>query len=163
MIAVVRRFAPVLAGMVFVAFLWFFHPLDTRAATITVTTATDEITPSNGTVSLREAITAINAGNDLGDADITSQNPTATDPFHTNDTINFNITGTGAIKIALSSSGLGALPTLSFGMKIDGATEPGYPANNIVVDGGCPVDGQSKCTGAGVGSVFTVRSQLASA
>src|SRR3954467_3721789 len=33
------------------------------------------LTPNDGSVSLREAITAVNAGNDLGDPDITSQSP----------------------------------------------------------------------------------------
>src|SRR5437879_11499626 len=36
-------------------------------AIITVTTTADDITPFDGSVSLREAITASNAGNDLGD------------------------------------------------------------------------------------------------
>src|SRR5581483_7925843 len=44
-------------------------------ATITVTTTADDVTPGDGSVSLREAITAINAGNDLGDADINAQAP----------------------------------------------------------------------------------------
>src|SRR5438445_10271347 len=53
-------------------------------AVITVTTVQDDITPNDGTVSLREAITAINAGNDLGDPDIIRQNP---GKFGTNDTM----------------------------------------------------------------------------
>src|SRR5262245_27772396 len=44
-------------------------------ALITVTTTSDDLTPNDGSVSLREAITAINAGNDLGDPDILAQNP----------------------------------------------------------------------------------------
>ncbi|HMC11197.1 MAG TPA: CSLREA domain-containing protein, partial [Pirellulaceae bacterium] len=82
-------------------------------ATITVTTSADDLTPNDGTVSLREAITAINAGNDLGDPNITSQNPGT---FGTNDTINFNIPGGGPHTILIgsdaSASGL-ALPTIS--------------------------------------------------
>src|SRR5215470_9507908 len=69
-----------------------------RAATITATTATDDVSPNNGTVSLREAITAINAGNDLSDPDIAAQNPGT---FGTNDTINFNIPGAGVHTINL--------------------------------------------------------------
>src|SRR5262249_12014239 len=57
-------------------------------ALITVTTTSDDLTPNDGSVSLREAITAINAGNDLGDPDILAQNPGT---FGTNDTIRFNI------------------------------------------------------------------------
>src|SRR5262245_22626499 len=55
-------------------------------ATITVNTALDDLTPNDGSVSLREAITAMNAGNDLGDPNITAQSPGT---FGTNDTINF--------------------------------------------------------------------------
>src|SRR4051794_9234658 len=56
-------------------------------ALITVTTAADDLAPNDGRVSLREAITAINAGNDLGDPDITAQSPGT---FGANDTIHFN-------------------------------------------------------------------------
>jgi CSLREA domain-containing protein len=71
-----------------------FEVLEDRSvpATITVTTAIDDISPNNGSVSLREAILAINAGNDLGDADIAAQSPGT---FGTTDTINFNIAGSG--------------------------------------------------------------------
>jgi hypothetical protein len=51
--------------------LWL-EPLEQRAvpAVIKVTTANDDITRNDGTVSLREAIMAMNAGNDLNDPDI---------------------------------------------------------------------------------------------
>jgi hypothetical protein len=84
-----RRFAIIVGCIAFVAFLWLFHPLDARAATITVTTASDDATPGNGIVSLREAINAINNGS-TSDTDITAQNPTAINPFGTNDTIIFD-------------------------------------------------------------------------
>ena len=42
-------------------------------ATITVTSIADTITPDDGAVTLREAITVINAGNDLGDPNITAR------------------------------------------------------------------------------------------
>src|SRR5437879_11787613 len=70
-------------------------------ATITVTTTADDITPNDGSVSLREAIIAVNAGNDLGDPDITAQNPGT---FGTNDKINFNIPGTSPFQINVGSS-----------------------------------------------------------
>src|SRR5437899_552101 len=57
-------------------------------AVVTVTTTADDLTPNDGTVSLREAILAINAGNTLGDLDIAAQNPGV---FGSNDTIAFNI------------------------------------------------------------------------
>jgi CSLREA domain-containing protein len=95
-------------------------------ATITVTTAADELHASNGQVSLREAITAINAGNDLGDTDIQAQNPGA---FGTGDTIKFNIPGSGphTIDIGADSTASGlALPFLTKPMVIDATTQPGF-------------------------------------
>src|SRR5437016_12902395 len=66
--------------------------LETRLApaTITVTTTADDLTPNDGSVSLREALTAVNAGNDLGDPDITAQNPGT---FRANDKTQFNVPG----------------------------------------------------------------------
>jgi hypothetical protein len=43
------------------------------AATLTVTTNSDDLTPGDGSVSLREAITALAASGDLGYPDITAQ------------------------------------------------------------------------------------------
>src|SRR5437773_745000 len=84
-----------------------------QAAVITVTTVSDDLTPNDGSLSLREAITAINAGNDLGDPDITAQNPGT---FGTNDTINFNISGSSPHVITLGS----ALPTISQNLTVNG-------------------------------------------
>src|SRR5438445_12145433 len=77
--------------------------LENRLATaiITVTTTADDITPNDGSVSLREAVTAINAGNDLGDPDITAQNPGT---FGTSDKISFNIPGTSPFQINVGSN-----------------------------------------------------------
>ena len=100
------------------------EPLEGRLlfAAITVTTAADTLAPNDGSVSLREAITAINAGNDLGDPDITAQNPGT---FGTNDTINFNIPGAGVKTINVgtdaSASGI-ALPTITKPVTINGYT-----------------------------------------
>src|SRR5437879_4471071 len=91
-------------------------------ATLSVTTAADDLTPNDGSVSLREAITPVNAGNDLGDPDITAQNPGT---FGSNDTIQFNIPGTGVHTILVGSSGLGALPAVMKPVLIDGSTQPG--------------------------------------
>ncbi|HZY87889.1 MAG TPA: hypothetical protein VFE78_23850 [Gemmataceae bacterium] len=100
-------------------------------ATLTVTTAADDVTPNDGSVSLREALTAINAGSTLGDPDITAQNPGT---FGSNDTIKFAIPGTGAQQIDL----LSALPALTKKVMLDGLTQGG--ANNtiplIVLNGG---------------------------
>jgi len=91
-------------------------------ALITVTTTADDLTPNDGTVSLREAITAINAGNDLGDADITAQHPGA---FGTSDTIKFNIFGSAGagpqINVGSDASAPNQpLPALTRPMVIDG-------------------------------------------
>src|SRR6478672_1372476 len=77
----------------------FLEALEVRSllATITVTTTADDLTPNDHSVSLREAIKAVNAGNDLGDPDITAQAPGT---FGTNDTINFNISGGGVQTIS---------------------------------------------------------------
>src|SRR5713101_6003706 len=92
-------------------------------AVLTVTTVADDITPNDGSVSLREAITAINAGNDLGDPDITAQNPGT---FGTNDTINFNINAAGVqtIDVGTDSSAAGIpLPDIIKPVTIDGYTQ----------------------------------------
>jgi CSLREA domain-containing protein len=78
-------------------------------ATLTVTTIADDLTPNDGSVSLREAITAVNAGNNLGDPDIIAQNPGT---FGVSDTIKFSVTGT----ITLMGSGL----TISQNLTISG-------------------------------------------
>src|SRR4051812_45301017 len=85
------RLASVAAGLALVGLVGLIGPaLPAYAATITVTTTADDTTPNDGTVSLREAITAINAGSGAGNTDIVNQNPGT---FGTNDTINFNIAG----------------------------------------------------------------------
>ncbi len=101
-------------------------------ASITVTTTADDITPNDGSVSLREAITAINAGNELGDADITAQTPGT---FGTADTINFNIPGTGVHTIMVgsdpSATGLD-LPVIIKPVLIDGTTQYGFDSTTHV-------------------------------
>src|SRR5690349_17805967 len=62
--------------------------LSAEAATITVDTAIDDLTPGDGSVSLREAIAAINAGSDGGDNDITAHRSGG---YGTDDTIHFNL------------------------------------------------------------------------
>jgi CSLREA domain-containing protein len=100
-----------------------------RAATITVTTTADDITPNDGSVSLREAIQAINSGTTLGDPDISGQNPGT---FGVNDTIDFNISASHARQtIAVGSTGNGALPALIRPMTINGYTEPGASKNTL--------------------------------
>src|SRR5712691_1182465 len=91
----------------------------TTPAVITVTTTADDITPNDGSVSLREAITAINAGNNLGDPDIIAQNPGT---FGTTDTIKFNIPGSAPFQINVGSSASAAnipLPALTKLVTID--------------------------------------------
>jgi hypothetical protein len=96
------------------------------AATITVTTTTNEFVPSDGKVSLYEAIAAINTGNTLGDPDIIAQNPGT---FGTNDTILFNIPGAGLHTIAPNPD----VPTITKTVIIDGYSQPGSSANTLAV------------------------------
>ena len=92
-------------------------------AVITVTTAADDLTPNDGTVSLREAITAINAGNDLGDPDVIAQHPGT---FGSNDAIHFNIPGAGVHTIHL----LGSTLDIKNALTIDGT------GSGITINGG---------------------------
>lgn len=115
--------------------LWFgLVPCAAVAAVITVTTVSDDVTPNDGSVSLREAIAAIRAGNNLGDPDITAQNPGT---FGTNDTINFNIPGNAVQTIQVgtdaSASGI-ALPAITKKMTIDGYTQ-GVASPNTLANG----------------------------
>ncbi len=80
-------------------------------AVINVTTLTDENTPNDGHVSLREAINAINAGNDLGDPDINAELPGT---FGSGDEIVFSVGLTGGIAVT------GPLPFLNRDMSIQG-------------------------------------------
>jgi CSLREA domain-containing protein len=94
-------------------------------AVITVTTTADDLTPNDGSVSLREAITAINAGNNLGDPDIIAQNPGT---FGSNDTIHFNLPGTGPFQISVGSDSSAShipLPALTRPVLIDGPAQSG--------------------------------------
>jgi CSLREA domain-containing protein len=128
-------------------------------ATITVTTAVDDLTPNDGTVSLREAITAVNAGNDLGDPDITAQAPGT---FGINDRINFAVPGTGVVAINLVS----ALPTVVKPLTVDGYTQAGAAVNTLAngdnavilirlngTSAGAAVDGLTLGTGSGGSTV----------
>jgi len=108
----------------------WFEALETRQvlAVITVTTVADDLTPNDGSVSLREAITAIDAGNDVGDPDITAQNPGT---FGSGDTIKFNIAGSGLQTINVGSTGNSALPAITKPVTINGYTEAGASANTL--------------------------------
>jgi CSLREA domain-containing protein len=133
-------------------------------ALITVTTTSDDLTPNDGTVSLREAITAINAGTNLGDPDIIAQNPGT---FGTNDTIRFNIPGTGVrtINVGSSASAAGiALPTITKAVVIDGYTQPGAAANTQANSDNATILVELNGTGAGASANgLTVNVALASA
>ena len=131
------------------ALLWAVASSAALAATITVTSIADTIVPNDGAVTLREAITAINAGNDLGDPDITAQNPGA---FGTSDTIHFNIAGGGVHTITLTA----ALPTLTKRVVIDGYSQPGASVNTLTVGDNAVL--LIRIDQNGAASVFTVGS-----
>lgn len=106
-------------------------------AVIMVTTTADDISPGDGSVSLREAITAINAGNDLGDHDIAMQNPGT---FGTNDAIHFMIPtslmtpGSGLFEIIVGSDPRASqipLPAIIKPVTIDGYSQPGSRQNTL--------------------------------
>ena len=99
-----------------------------NAATITVTTTADDVTPNDGSVSLREAIQAINSGENLGDPDIIAQNPGI---FGINDTIDFAIPESGRHTIFPGSGSIGALPTLTRPVLINGTSQPGSSPNTL--------------------------------
>lgn len=92
------------------------------AATIKVTTTGDDFTPSDGSVSLREAIAALDAGSDLGDPDLTAQ---TTGAFGSADQITFDASVTGTINLG------SFLPPITVPMVISG------PGNGVLaVSGG---------------------------
>jgi CSLREA domain-containing protein len=98
-------------------------------AIITVTISADDNTPNDGTVSLREAIQAINNGTAGADTDIINQNPGT---FSVNDTINFNISAAGTVQtINVGGTGNGALPALMKPMTINGYSEMGASMNTL--------------------------------
>src|SRR5207247_2064946 len=78
-----------------------------------------------------ESMTAMNAGNDLGDPDVTAQNPGI---FGVNDTINFNINGAGVKTIDVgsdpSASGI-PLPAIVNPVTINGYTQGVATANTL--------------------------------
>jgi CSLREA domain-containing protein len=122
-LCVLRLLSACLIGLLFLLL-----PHAATAATTTVTTTADDLTPNDGAVSLREAITAIEVGNNLGDPDIISQNPGT---FGLNDTINFNIPGLGVRTIIVGSTGNGSLPAITKALTINGYTQPGASANTL--------------------------------
>jgi CSLREA domain-containing protein len=94
-----------------------------------VTTTADDNTPNDGSVSLREAIQAINNGTAGADTDISNQNPGV---FGINDTINFNISAAGTVQtINVGSTGNGALPAVIAPMTINGYSEMGASMNTL--------------------------------
>jgi hypothetical protein len=110
----VRAWRYAIAAALVVAAVACAWPAAVQAATITVTTTADDRSFGDGTVSLREAIMAIDAGSDLGDPNITAQNPGA---FGTNDAIHFSIppgSGVPTINVGSDPSALGMpLPSLT--------------------------------------------------
>ena len=105
-------------------------PQGAQAATITVTSLGDAIATGDG-VTLREAITAINAGADVSDV-------VAVGPYGSDDTIVFAIPGAGVQKIVLT----GSLTHVTRTVTIDGFTQPGaaFGAPLIEIDASKAID-----------------------
>src|SRR5260370_19489002 len=97
-----------------------------------VTTAADDNTPNDGSVSLREAIQAINAGSAGADLDISNQNPGT---FGVNDTINFAIpqpvSGNVVQTINVGATGNSALPANTKPVTINGYSQQGASAHTL--------------------------------
>ena len=97
-------------------------------AIVTVTTTADDNTPNDGSVSLREAIQAINNGTAGADPDIVNTGA----GFGINDNINFLITLAGSVQtINVGGTGNGALPALLKPVAINGYSEPGASVNTL--------------------------------
>src|SRR5437868_5394844 len=103
-------------------------------AVITVTTTADDVSTGNGAVSLREAITAINAGSTT-DKDIKAQLAKNSTTFGHNDTINFAIPGAGlrTIQVGSGPTSLGALPAITRAVLINGYSQAGAQPNTLAV------------------------------
>jgi hypothetical protein len=97
-------------------------------ATIVVNTTMDELTANDRLVSLREAIQAINAGSDGGDANITAAR---TGAYGTNDTI---ILPAGTFKITIAPSGGDDNTTGDFNV-LKAVTIQGAGAGSTIIDG----------------------------
>ena len=131
-----------------------FSPPPAGGAVITVTTTVDDISANNGTVSLREAITAINAGNNLGDPDIINQNPGTFGPL---DTINFNIPGAGVktINVGTSPSAPGIpLPSINKPVIINGYSQPGSAALSSTTNATLLIELNGTAAGASASGLF---------
>ncbi len=93
-------------------------------AVITVTSTGDAIDPTDGQVTLREAITAANQNANFGDVVGVGA--------YGNDTIDFDIPGAGVQTIRP----LSALPTITDPLTIDGYSQPGSAPNTNPVGQG---------------------------
>lgn len=96
--------------------------LEDRVAPAVITvTSTGNVSGVDGHVTLDEAIASINAGANInGDV-------VAVGPYGTNDTIDFNIPGSGVRTIANDQ-----LPTITKPLTIDGYSQPGASPNTLV-------------------------------
>lgn len=94
-----------------------------EAATVTVTGTADTVAV-DGAVTLREAITSMNAGAN------TNADVVAVGAYGTADTITFNIPGAGPHTITVGAL---PLPTLTVPVTINGYSEPGSSPNTLAV------------------------------
>jgi CSLREA domain-containing protein len=154
MVAITNRYLPVVAGVALMLVC-----AAAQAAVVTVSTAADDINPNNGSVSLREAITAVNAGSDLGDPDITAHSSGA---FGMNDTIEFDIPGAGVhtINLGTDASAMNIpLPPVTRPVVIDGYTQGMARPNTLAVGNNAvlliEINGQD--AGQPVGGLLEIR------
>ncbi|MBY0525236.1 MAG: DUF11 domain-containing protein [Gemmataceae bacterium] len=97
-----------------------------RVPAIIIVTSANDDTTDDSVVTLREAIKSINLGENFNDE------VAAVGTYGTDDTINFNISGSGTQTIFVGS----ALDAIMRAVKIDGSTQPGYVDTPLIeVDG----------------------------
>lgn len=115
-------------GICYVALTALSLPLIPAQATVITVTGTNDTVGSNGSVTLREAITSINNQTDINtDVTFTRVGGYATTPGGTPDVIDFNIIGLGVHTLIPTSSE----PTIVMPLTINGYTQAGASANTL--------------------------------
>ena len=151
-IAAADRAPAIIPGKILVRFATILFaiaamPAILQAATITVTSTGDTVSV-DGAVTLREAISSINAAASVN-ADVL-----AVGAYGSGDSINFNIPGSGVHSIALTS----ALPLITRPLTINGYSQGSASANTLTSGDNAVVQIFLDGTAAGAGAIGLVLS-----
>lgn len=151
-IAAADRAPAIIPGKILVRFAVMLFaiavmPAVVQAATIIVTSTGDTVAV-DGAVTLREAISSINAAGNIN-ADVI-----AVGAYGSGDSINFNIPGSGAHSIALTS----ALPLITRPLTINGYSQGSASANTLASGDNAVVQIFLNGTAAGAGAIGLVLS-----